>query len=228
MQKYQDIQNTDLTLKNQFAQSWLNGDYSAAFSVIRNNPQLDSKAFVATCFSNIVDALIILENYYYNNVTQEMQLLLTEYNEGINQFINRRQWDAEEDYKVGNFVLYGSTLADSQIYLCIQDNSGVLPTDTDYWAYIGLTGEKGDSAVIVDFKYNWNSTTSYNKNDVVMYDKNIYYALRPNINKTPNTNPQDWGFFMKIPQIKIFISPTPPSSELIYDGLVWWQIIQNV
>ena len=220
MKKYQDIHNTDLSLKTQFAQNWLNGDYTATFNILQNNPQLDSKAFVASCFSNIVDALNILEGYFYNGVTQEMQLLFTEYTEGINQFVNRRQWDNTEDYKVGNFVVYGD-----EIYLCIQDNINIIPTNTTYWRYIGLVGEKGNDAVQTDFRYNWSSTDNYETNSVVMYDKNLYYALRPNINKTPTTNPQDWAIFISIPQVKIIVSSTPPSDNLVYDGLIWWQII---
>lgn len=221
MKKYQDIHNTDLSLKAQFAQNWLNGDYTAAFNILQNNPQLDSKAFVASCFSNIVDALNILEGYFYNGVTQEMQLLFTEYTEGINQFVNRRQWDNTEDYKVGNFVVYGD-----EIYLCIQDNINIIPTNTTYWRYIGLVGEKGDDAVQTDFRYNWSSTDSYETNSVVVYDKNLYYALRPNINKTPTTNPEDWAIFISIPQVKIIVSSTPPSDNLVYEGLIWWQILQ--
>lgn len=220
MKKYQDIHNTDLSLKTQFAQNWLNGDYTTAFNILQNNPQLDSKAFVASCFSNIVDALNILEGYFYNGVTQEMQLLFTEYTEGINQFVNRRQWDSTEDYKVGNFVVYSD-----EIYLCIQGNINIIPTNTIYWRYIGLVGEKGNDAVQTDFRYNWSSTDSYETNSVVMYDKNLYYALRPNINKTPTTNPQDWAIFISIPQVKIIVSSTPPSDNLVYDGLIWWQIM---
>lgn len=220
MKKYQDIHNTDLSLKTQFAQNWLNGDYTTAFNILQNNPQLDSKAFVASCFSNIVDALNILEGYFYNGVTQEMQLLFTEYTEGINQFVNRRQWDSTEDYKVGNFVVYSD-----EIYLCIQDNINIIPTNTTYWRYIGLVGEKGNDAVQTDFRYNWSSTDSYETNSVVMYNKNLYYALRPNINKTPMTNPQDWAIFISIPQVKIIVSSTPPSDNLVYDGLIWWQIM---
>lgn len=220
MKKYQDIHNSDLTLKAQFSQAWLNGNYTSAFNILQNNPQLDSKAFVASCFANIVDALNVLEGYFYNGVTEEMQLLFTNYTEGINQFVNRKQWDNTKDYKVGNFVIY-----DDEIYLCIQDNTNILPINTAYWSYLGLVGEKGNNAVQTDFRYNWTSSDSYDTNSVVMYDKNLYYALRHNINKTPTTNPQDWAIFISIPQVKIVVSSTTPSDDLVYDGLIWWQII---
>lgn len=220
MKKYQDIHNSDLTLKAQFSQAWLNGDYTSAFNILQNNSQLDSKVFVASCFANIVDALNVLEGYFYNGVTEEMQLLFTNYTEGINQFVNRKQWDNTKDYKVGNFVIYND-----EIYLCIQDNINILPSDTVYWSYLGLVGEKGNNAVQTDFRYNWTSSDSYDTNSVVMYDKNLYYALRPNINKTPTTNPQDWAIFISIPQVKIVVSSTTPSDDLVYDGLIWWQIM---
>lgn len=60
--KYQDIQITDNTLLTQFQQAWSNGDYATAFNIIDNNPQLDTKSFVADVINTLTANLTYLQN----------------------------------------------------------------------------------------------------------------------------------------------------------------------
>lgn len=60
--KYQDIQITDNTLLTQFQQAWSNGDYATAFNIIDNNPQLDTKSFVADVINTLNANLTYLQN----------------------------------------------------------------------------------------------------------------------------------------------------------------------
>lgn len=60
--KYQDIQITDNTLLTQFQQAWSNGDYTTAFNIIDNNPQLDTKSFVADVINTLTANLTYLQN----------------------------------------------------------------------------------------------------------------------------------------------------------------------
>jgi hypothetical protein len=38
----------------------------------------------------------------------------------------------------------------------------------------------------------WNSLTTYEQNDVVLYDNDSYVAVQTNVDKQPDTNPTDW------------------------------------
>lgn len=60
--KYQDIQLSDNTLLIQFEQAWSNGDYATAFNIIDNNPQLDTKSFVADVINTLTANLTYLQN----------------------------------------------------------------------------------------------------------------------------------------------------------------------
>lgn len=60
--KYQDIQITDNTLLTQFQQAWSSGDYTTAFNIIDNNPQLDTKSFVADVINTLTANLTYLQN----------------------------------------------------------------------------------------------------------------------------------------------------------------------
>lgn len=60
--KYQDIQIADSILLTQFQQAWSNGDYTTAFNIIDNNPQLDTKSFVADVINTLTASLTYLQN----------------------------------------------------------------------------------------------------------------------------------------------------------------------
>lgn len=215
--KYQDIQISDNALLSQFVQYWLNGNYSSAFAIIGNNPQLDSKAFLATAINLIGQAIVTVESYYSTNVTDYFVLKLTEFNTAVDNFRQKTTWDSSTNYLVGNFVDYNS-----DIYLCVMNNTNILPTNTTYWVYLGLRGDTVNS-LNMTLKYNWNSSSLYNKNDVVTYNNIMYYALQSNQNQNPSTATAYWGVLLNIPKAKIIVSQAQPID--LYDGLIWWQIL---
>lgn len=218
--KYQDIQLSDVALKTQFVDNWLNGNYSQAFAVIDNNPQLDTKAFTADVLNLISAAIITLEQLYYTNVEDYLVQELQRYNVAINEFRQKQIWLSIVQYKVGNFVIYND-----EIYLCIQNNVGQVPTAIAYWVYLGLKGLAGANSVGTQLKYQWNSITNYAPKDVVFFVDTMYVSKTNNLNKQPATNPNDWAIFLEIPKAKIIISQIPPTQEMLYSGLIWWKII---
>lgn len=220
MAKYQDIQITDITLRNQFIDYWMNGQYDQAFAIITNNPQLDTKAFTSTCFTLIAQAITVLENYFFNGVTDYLTAQLTNYNAAISQFRNKSTYVAATAYVVGNFVVYNN-----DVYLCIQDSTGNLPTNTTYWVYLGLQGAQGGAGIDVNLRYNWSPAVNYITNDVVLYGNILYVATQPSTGQIPSTTSSYWNEFLEMPKSKIIVSATEPTSDMLYDGLIWWQII---
>jgi hypothetical protein len=220
--KYQDIQISDVALRSQFVQYWLNGQYTQAFAIIDNNPQLDSKAFIADCLNLITASILTLEQLYYTNVEDYLVAELQQFNVAINNFRQKNTWSSTTSYVVGNFVVYNS-----EVYLCFQANTNILPTNTAYWAYIGLKGQDGASTLDVQLKYEWKTNVNYVPKDVVYYIDTLYVSKTNNIAKIPSTSTSDWDIFLEIPKAKIIVSQNPPTGDILYDGVIWWRILTN-
>ena len=217
--KYQDIQVNDIALQSQFATYWMQGNYTEALSLLENNGQLDSKAFVAEVMLKIGESLSIIENYYVEDFENALSMDLTLFNESINEFRNRKQWDSATAYKIGNAVEYDNTA-----YICIQDNTNQLPTNTNYWAeLIGLQGDKGIPGIDVNYRGQWLSSKTYNKNDIVIYGDYLWVSLQDNVTNMPSETSNKWGIFLPFPTVKIFVSREQPINA--YSGMIWMKIL---
>ena len=217
--KYQDIQVNNIALQSQFATYWMQGNYTEALNLLENNRQLDSKAFVAEVMSKIGQSLAIIENYYARDFENALSLDLTLFNASINEFRNRKQWDSVIAYKIGNAVEYNNNA-----YICIQDNTNQLPTNVNYWVeLIGLQGDKGIPGIGVNYRGQWVSSQTYNKNDIAIYGDYLWVSLQDNVTNMPSTTSDKWGIFLPFPKVKIFVSREQPVN--IYDGLIWAKIL---
>ena len=212
--RYQDIQISDVSLRNQFVQYWMNGNYQQAFNIINNNPQLDSKAFVAEIINLITQSLLAIEQKYYTNVEDFLVVELNKYQTTINNFIKRGDWNNATPYVVGNFVLHND-----DIYLCIKNNTNIPTTNTTYWVFLGLKGLTGENGIDVNLKYQWKANVNYIVKDVVFESEAFYVSKTSNIGKNPKTNPNDWSVFLDVPKAKIATSVNPPIDP--YNGLIW-------
>ena len=217
--KYQDIQVNDIALQSQFATYWMQGNYTEALNLLKNNGQLDSKAFVAEVMLKIGQSLAIIESYYARDFENALSLDLTLFNASINEFRNRKQWDSTIAYKIGNAVEYNNNA-----YVCIQDNMNQLPTNVNYWVeLIGLQGDKGIPGIGVNYRGQWITAQTYNKNDIVVYGDYLWVSLRDNVTTMPSTISNVWDIFLPFPKAKIFVSREQPAN--IYDGLIWAKIL---
>lgn len=205
--KYQDIQIPDVNLRQQFIQYMNNGQYNLALELlVDNQDQLAGKAFINDTINAITSGISKLENYYYQAVTIYLNNLKNDYQTDINNF-KKINWQSSAQYYPNNFVIYNN-----QIYFCVeQPPVGTLPTDTDYWLYLGLRGANGAPGVDLVMRYQWGNNTAYNPNDLVVYDTDIYVALQSNTNVTPGTDPNTWLLFISVEKGEIFVGPNPPT-----------------
>ena len=217
--KYQDIQVNDIALQSQFATYWMQGNYTEALNLLENNGQLDSKAFVAEVMLKIGQSLAIIENYYVEDFENALSMDLTLFNESINEFRNRKQWNSAIAYKIGNAVEYNNNA-----YICIQDNTNQLPTNVNYWVkLIGLQGDKGAPGIDVNYRGQWLSSKTYNKNDIVIYGDYLWVSLQDNVTDMPSETSNEWGIFLPFPTVKIFVSREQPINT--YSGMIWMKIL---
>lgn len=215
--KYQDIQVSDIGVQQQFVQKWLSEDYAGALALL-SNTALSSKKFVSTIFSTLAQTLLVLEEHYFTEFPDAMEIKLSEYNNAINKFIYKQAWDSTVNYEVGNYVLYNEA-----IYACIEANLNHLPTETQYWAYLGLKGEKGADGVDANIRYQWSDVPTYNPKDVVYHDEWLWYCSAVNTNVEPTDSATQWVKFLSVPSARIVVSGTSPTNPK--EGLVWMKII---
>jgi hypothetical protein len=86
-------------------------------------------------------------------------------------------------------VLSKRVLYNGNIYECIVDSQGYLPTNTSYWVFVC---EDMALFYVTLNKTEWLNTTSYNVNDTVWYNKKNYTALLNNTNILPDSNTTAW------------------------------------
>ena len=97
-------------------------------------------------------------------------------------FVYRGAWNAQQPYAIGDMVKYGNTIwvADNaQTYESGDADLTIPPDDSTNW-----------TEVINSFNYAgyWQSTTQYDKYDVVRYNDNLYLANnRPTLGSGPTT-----------------------------------------
>ena len=115
MNRVQDIHIGDVSLKNQYVNKFLNGDYNDAFNIL-NNTQLNDKKMIAEVFNTLSGKLTTLENNFYVNVTDFLANCLTNIQEIIDNLIFLGQWDSTTTYEKYNFVVYNN-----EIYMYIAD-----------------------------------------------------------------------------------------------------------
>ncbi len=197
---------------------WLSGNYTKAFEILKNT-QLNSKSFLSAVMEDVGKVLITVEQYYQNDFENALSLELDRFNNSINDFVDRNVWDKTLQYNIGNFVLYNQ-----DIYVCIQQNQNKVPTDQNYWIYLGLKGEKGAYGTGTTLKYQWNNIFDYSVNDVVYHKERLWVAIQNNTGEEPSEQSKYWTIFVNVPKTKIFVSETEP--EILHQGLIWMKITQ--
>ena len=215
---YQDIQISDATIQQQLQKYWESASYANGLNLIEDNSsQLQGKVFIADLINIISSGILSLENDYNTNGPLFLSNLATQYYTLINNFMLMNEWISLNSYGVFNFVVY-----DNSLYMCIQQTTpGIAPTDSSYWLYLGLAGEKGGYGIDVIMKYSWNNNDNYNVNDLVIYNNQIYVALQQNSNVTPGTNSSIWLIFISPSIGEITIGTTAPS--VFAPNSIWFQ-----
>lgn len=215
--KCQDIQIPDVSIRNSYKSLMANGQYSQALNLLQQNlPQLEGKAYLAELLNLLSENIGTLQNNYFVEVEEYLDGLLSDYENLIDNFINKNTWNSQVRYVIYNFVVYNNST-----YMCIKNPPiGTTPTNTTYWLYLGLQGITGVPGVNVNLRYNWSPATNYQINDVVVYDGNFYCATAPNINSVP-TDLTSWVLFLNAGEGKINVGVNPPDEPS--SNMIWFQ-----
>ena len=111
------------------------------------------------------------------------------------------------------------------LYLCIQQpDTGIAPTNTNYWRILTLKGERGLSGEGLSFAWVWDSTMEYNVNDVVVYGNKWWVSTQVNRGQQPANGSAYWTEILTaLPAIQIPVTEIQPTDQIIGDQ--WYQVI---
>ena len=219
--RYQDIQIPDRVIRNQFQYFMRIGRYKDALKLLSSKQQLQGKAFVADAINKISAGVLNLEKRYDDGVTMFMSELAQQYNALVTNLKKLGEWKNNIQYYPYSCVVYNQ-----EIYFCLkQPPVGTLPTDEEYWLYLGLRGEKGEYGIDVTMKYDWSAETQYKANDVVVYNQNIYVALQDNVGAIPEQNEASWMLFILVTKGEINIGVNPPIA--LTQNTLWFKTKTN-
>lgn len=214
----QDIVTSDEELKNSYSQNFVDRKYSNAFNILENNPQLNSKKFIADKINLISTLLSTLQNYYQTDVGYILDALKDKIQVIIDNYVLKGEWDSSKVYQIYNFVNYNNYL---YMYINNNNTSGNLPSNANYWIRINLKGEKGAFGFGLNLEYVWNSEKIYKPLDVVYYNDKLWVALTENKNIQPSTG-------IEISGIVILTSDTTNYSSSDKNGFIsGWTIDSN-
>nr|DAF79450.1 MAG TPA: hypothetical protein [Caudoviricetes sp.] len=216
--KYQDIQLSDVALRSQFEADMSVGNYAQALQLLSNNQaQFHGKSWIGDSVNTIITGILTIENLYGNGVINYLSDLTISLQSLIDNYRNMETYDSSKEYKEMNFVSYNEDM-----YMALQEIPvGTLPTDNSYWLYIGLKGEQGASGVNVRQQYDYSSAKTYQVNDIVVYQNQIYVALKTNIGIAP-TDETNWLLYQKVIKGNIFVGVEAPTENLV-EGKVWFK-----
>ena len=214
--QFQDIHISDTQLYNLFQQYFSAGNYTQALNILSQNSQLINKIINAETINDLSERLSGFENEYYTEVEQYLSQLLANMQTDVNNLSNRNEYDSAIQYFPKNFVFYND-----EIYFCTQEPPiGTLPTDAQYWLYLGLKGENGHNSLInMNFKGLYSNSVDYNKYDIVYQGLTFYYA---NINQ-PLDDSNYWGILFETSPQQVITNSIMPVNINSKD--FWWQEI---
>ena len=217
--RLQDIQLADVNLKEQYYNTFLSGDIDGAKNIVTANPQLKTKVLNASNLNNIVNNVLNIEQYYYTDFEFKMAEELVNFQLSIDELIYTTLYNDGLQYEINNIVSYND-----ELYFCIlKPLIGTLPTNTTYWLYLGLKGDKGVPSLSVNYVGNWSSLVTYNQYDMVVYDNKLYISKNTNVNSIPSGSTTNWYMAMQTIQKGIYVSPSGAQGTTIGD--IWMEIL---
>lgn len=223
-QKSNITNSTDAALVEQIQRYILAGDFSAAASILNANPQLNGKIFNANDFNTLRDALLALERFYRNDVSLYVQNKQNEWKGQVDRFNFKGVYSPSIQYYKNNMVNY-TTSDGTLLYLCTQQPPiNTPPTNTTYWRVLTLQGERGTSGAGFSFNWIWDSTTEYNRGDVVIYGVKWWAATQTVKGIAPADGSNYWSVVLTaLPAEQIPVSSAQPTDQILGDQ--WYQII---
>ena len=216
--RHQDLQIDDMALYHQFLVYMQGQNYSDGLVLLANNAQqLNGKAYVANLINTITSGISNLQHRFDNSVIIYLSAMTNTFMTWVDNFKQMGEWSDTATYEKNNFVVY-----DNEIYMAIHDiPTGYMPTNSTYWLYLGLRGFQGVPGVGVNIVGDWDASTTYQQNDIVVKNGQLYLALTSNSGADPESSPDQWLLFCSIEPGVINVGTLPPANPV--NNEIWFQ-----
>lgn len=168
-----DISYADISLVNQYNEYILAGNTSAANQILIDNPSLENKIMNASNMNKILDALSAIQQFFKNNVQTYIDDKSDVIQEQIDNFTDKGNYSGATTYIANNIVSYNG-----EGYICKQESTGNLPTNTNYFTKIASRGVQGASGTGLTWRGNYSAEINYYKDDCVTDGNKIWAALQ--------------------------------------------------
>ena len=217
---YQDPQVPDEVLLQEFKGYIAQGDFARALDLLQRN-SLQGKKFVSESIMKIANGTRSLQQTFDSSVNGYIDGLSNDLDSLIRQISDKGDWASSTQYELYNCVKY-----QTDMYMAVDNPPvGTLPTDATHWLKLGLKGDQGAPGTDVIMKFNWASDITYNKKDLVIYQNNIYVALKQNSGVVPGTDGYTWILFITTTEGGIYVGNTAPI--LAVQNTIWFKTKVN-
>ena len=168
-----------------------------------------------------------LESFYGNSGFEEyVAEKQVEWQAIIDKFSYIGIYNNNVQYKKNNMVLYD---VDGQNYLFINTYNGTtpigtVPTNTDYWRLLTVSGAKGDAGSSTTFYFKWSPIIEYKTNNVVAVGSSLYVALQDNVDVRPSVDSEYWQLIFQSSTNHYPVQQEQPETASIGD--FWFRIVQ--
>lgn len=220
IKKVQDINISDNSLKNEFSNKYNNNQYSAAYEILDNNDQLNTKKFIAEVVNFISETLSTLQQNYYENTVDYFDNLNDQFQLVIDNYKYIGEYDSSQLYRIYNIVFDSGKY---YMYINQTPSSNIPLNNILYWVEFDIKGQKGADGIGVNFIGNWDNTTTYENLDGVYYNGAMWCCKSSNINQVPQDGSLYWESIFKFLKAEIISSDTEPIEK--YNGLIWMEIL---
>lgn len=176
--------------------------------------ELDGYIVTPETWNKMADAIQNVESFFIDNTKGYIEGKQLEWDGYVKNLKDLGVYSASTSYVTHNMVTYNGDL-----YICLKNCKGVVPTTVSNWRKLSSKGEKGDVGLGTYLKGYYSNTTAYVIGDAVIFNNNLYYCIK---NTTAGTTPNvlaNWYLFSGT-----VVSPSKPVSSRI--GLHWIQEVE--
>ncbi|WP_410988624.1 hypothetical protein [Bacillus cereus] len=164
-------------------------------------------------WNKFADSLVNVQTFFTQEVMKFIEAKQVLWAGYVKDFAHQGVYNVSVQYKFQNMVTYNGDL-----YLCIKDAKGIVPTNTANWQKISTKGDKGDVGLNTYYRGEYSATATYKVGDAVSYQGSLFYCSKDTTAGIAPTNIANWFLFDKT-----IVSATAPTAP--QQGLVWIELL---
>lgn len=226
IQSFLDVNSADFEAINGYQNAIRTGNFGLAQDFLSQIANADRKIISADRLNQIKDALDAVQQFYKTDIQPYITQKQQEWQGIINQFSYVGRYSATSSYVKNNIVVYNINGLD-YLFICnvTPPTIGIVPTNGTYWTQFTIQGKRGTSgtSIATTFFFEWESSTDYGVNTIVVYNNKWWISRQESTNQTPQEGSAYWEVVMTMYQMTFPISTAPPVTQEV--GGLWFRMV---